>query len=146
MAAEAHGAGHPAGVFVRSQGRHPRGQHAEHRLAQPQLDGGGRAPDHADRRTTAEIDHFGEIQLQPQVLGGHGRHEHRSLMKLRAVNHQPVEVCCTQPGILQRLGCQIGDLLQMKHPRRSGVFFRLVLGGTNDRRVTFQTHGFPTYR
>ena len=76
VAAKAHGPGHPAGVFIRAHGRHARGQHTQHRLAQTQLNRSGSAPDHAHRGTAAKVDHFGKIQAQAQVLGGHGRDEH----------------------------------------------------------------------
>ena len=96
----AHGPGHPAGVFIRAQRRHACRQYAQYRLAQTQLDGSRRAPDHTHRRTAAEVDHLGKIQAHAQVLGGHRRHEHRGFMKLRAVDHQAVEIRCLQTGIL----------------------------------------------
>src|SRR5690606_32756007 len=47
VATEAHGPGHGRGIIVGAEGRHALGDHAEHGLADAQLDGGGGAPDHA---------------------------------------------------------------------------------------------------
>ncbi|MNG09659.1 hypothetical protein D3C84_930850 [compost metagenome] len=146
MAAEAHRAGHPARVLVGAEGRHARRQHAEHRLAQAQLDGRGGAPDHAYRGAAAQIDHFGEVELHAQVFGGHRRHEHRGLVELRAVDHQAVEVLGAQAGIGQGARGQIGHLLQMEHARRGRVLLRFVLGRPNDGGVAFESHGFLHWR
>ncbi|MNJ49336.1 hypothetical protein D3C77_445600 [compost metagenome] len=144
MATVTHGANHCAGVFIGAHRRHPRWHYTEHGLAQAQLDGGSGAPDHAHRRAAAQVDHFGKVDGQAQVLGGHGRHEHRSFMKVRAVDHQTIEVFGTQPGVAQRLRGQVGDLFEVEHARCSGILFRLVLRGAYNRRMTFKTHVSPT--
>ncbi|MNP09844.1 hypothetical protein D3C76_1019640 [compost metagenome] len=136
VAAEAHGAGHGGRVFVGAERRHALRQHAEHRLAQAQFDGRGGAPDHADRRGAAQVDHFGEVHRDAQVFGGHRRHEGRGFMEQRAVDHQAVQVAGLEAGIGQRAGRQVGDLLQVEHPRRRGVLLGLVLSGADDRRVS----------
>ncbi|MNT29659.1 hypothetical protein D3C72_1654120 [compost metagenome] len=92
VSAEAHGAGHPARVFIRPQRRHACWQHAEYRLTHAQFDSGSCPPDHTHRSAATEVDDFGEVQLQAQVFRSHGRHEYRGLVKVRAVDHQPVNV------------------------------------------------------
>ncbi|MCY1175265.1 hypothetical protein D9M73_154960 [compost metagenome] len=67
-------------------------------------------------------------------------------MKMRTVDHQPIEVFGTQAGIAQCLRGQVGNLFQVEHPRCGGIFFRFVLRGAYDRRMTFKTHGSPTRR
>ncbi|MNH17536.1 hypothetical protein D3C79_772140 [compost metagenome] len=141
VAAKSHGPGHPARVFIRPQRRHARRQHAQHRLAQAQFDGGSGAPDHTNRGASTQVDHFGEVQPQAQVFSGHGRDEHRRFVELRPVDYQAVQIRGLQAGIAQGLGGQIGDLFKVEHLRCRGVLFRLVLGGTDNCCVAFEPHG-----
>ncbi|MNR09189.1 hypothetical protein D3C85_1253800 [compost metagenome] len=63
-------------ILARPHRCHPCRQHAQYRLAQAQFDCRRRTPDHPHGGTAAEIDHFGKVEFQAQVFGGHGRHEH----------------------------------------------------------------------
>ena len=146
VTAVTHGAGHCPGIFVGAHRRQARRHHTQHRLAQAQLDRRGRAPDHTHCGTTTKVDHFGEINRQTQVFSGHGRHEHRSFVEVRAIDHQTVQVFGTQAGVAQRLRRQVGHLLKMEHSRRCGVLLGFVLRGADNRRMTFKTHVSPTRR
>ena len=129
-------------VVVRRGGRHARRNHAHHGVAHAHLDRHGRAPHGADRAGAAQVHHLGKVERHPQVLACHGGHKHAGFMELRADGDQAIDVGQRQAGIVQRLCGQIGHLLQMEHLWRGGVFFWLVLRGANQRRLSFESHGF----
>src|SRR5690606_4621035 len=62
VATETHGSGHGRRIIVRAEGCHALRDHAEHGLADTQLDGSGGAPDHAHGGGAAQVHDLGEIQ------------------------------------------------------------------------------------
>ena len=145
VATEAHRPRHPARIFVGCERRHPRRDHAQHGLAQAKLDRRRCTPHHGHRRTTAQVDDFGKVQRQAEVLGRHRGHKNLRFMELRSMNDHAVDVRRLEAGIGQRASGQIGHLFQMEHLRRGRIFLRLVLRGADDCCVSFETHALSPH-